>query len=85
MSATCRVWLSELDKGREHYKDFNDKNKYTGWRSGLVKTAEIQVPSTFEALTRSPYFTLNGGPYSYSYSLFSRSRSTFLSLNDNMQ
>merc|ERR1719491_1070752 len=32
MSATCRVWLSELDKGREHYKDFNDKNKYTGWR-----------------------------------------------------
>ena len=42
MSATCRVWLTELDKGREHYKDFNDKNKYTGWRSGLVKTAEIQ-------------------------------------------
>jgi len=41
MSATCRVWLSELDKGREHYKDFNDKNKYTGWRSGLVKTSEI--------------------------------------------
>jgi len=41
MSATCKVWLSELDKGREHYKDFNDKNKYTGWRSGLVKTAEI--------------------------------------------
>jgi len=42
MSATCRVWLSELDKGREHYKDFNDKNKYTGWRSGLVKTSEIE-------------------------------------------
>jgi len=41
MSATCRVWLSELDKGREHHKDFNDKNKYTGWRSGLVKTSEI--------------------------------------------
>jgi len=42
MSATCRVWLSELDKGREHYKDFNEKNKYTGWRSGLVKTSEIE-------------------------------------------
>jgi hypothetical protein len=41
MSATCKVWLKELDKGREHYKDFNEKNKYTGWRSGLVKTAEI--------------------------------------------
>merc|ERR1719445_371798 len=41
MSATCNVWLKELDKGREHYKDFNEKNKYTGWRSGLVKTAEI--------------------------------------------
>eukprot|EP01083_Nonionella_stella_P282593 961570_1 len=42
MSATCKVWLSELDKGREHYKDFNDKNKYTGWRSGLVNTSEIK-------------------------------------------
>lgn len=42
MSATCKVWLQELDKGREHYKDFNDKNKYTGWRSGLVKTSEIE-------------------------------------------
>jgi len=41
MSATCKVWLKELDKGREHYKDFNEKNKYTGWRSGLVKTSEI--------------------------------------------
>jgi len=41
MSATCKVWLRELDKGREHYKDFNDKNKYTGWRSGLVRTSEI--------------------------------------------
>ena len=29
MSATCKVWLQELDKGREHYKDFNEKNKYT--------------------------------------------------------
>lgn len=42
MSATCKVWLQELDKGREHYKDFNEKNKYTGWRSGLVKTSEIE-------------------------------------------
>jgi len=42
MSATCKVWLKELDKGREHYKDFNEKNKYTGWRSGLVKTSEIE-------------------------------------------
>jgi len=55
MSATCRVWLGELDKGREHYKDFNDKNKYTGWRSGLVKSAEIQ---SLERLTFSVTVTI---------------------------
>ena len=43
MNATCKIWLQELDRGREHYKDFNDKNKYTGWRSGLVKTSEIEA------------------------------------------